>query len=53
MEVVLMTRDELVENAIEVDRDTTKVILDSVASWYQEKALALFLQAALGRAVEN
>lgn len=53
MQVVLMSQEKLIENALEMNRESAIVILNSVASWYQDRALALLLQAATGQAPVN
>lgn len=53
MQVVLMTQENLIENALEVDRESATVILNSMAPWYRDRALVLLLQAATGQAPVN
>lgn len=53
MQVVLISRDKLIENALEADRELATVILNSMAPWHCDAALALLLQAATGRAPVN
>ncbi len=53
MQVMLLSREKLVENAISVNANLAKVILDTMVPWHREVALALLLQDALGRAPVN
>lgn len=53
MQLVLINRQKLIKNAMEVDRDLVALILNSIAPWHRDTALALLLQDALGRAPAN
>ena len=53
MQVMLLSGEKLIENAISVNAHLAKVILDTMAPWHREAALALLLQDTLGRAPVN
>lgn len=53
MQVVLLSREKLIENASAVDADLTTMILHNIAPWHRDAALALLLQEAWGRAPAN
>jgi len=53
MQIVVMSREKLIENAIAIDRDLATIILNSVAPWHRDAALVLLLQAAFGCAPVN
>jgi hypothetical protein len=53
MEVVLLSQEQLIENAIEVHPDLVAAIIRSMEPWHRDTALALLLQDAFGRVPAN
>ncbi|HTV56081.1 MAG TPA: hypothetical protein VMI06_14355 [Terriglobia bacterium] len=53
MQVVLLSKEELIQNTMAVCPEFAMIIARSIAPWQQEAALALFLQEAFGRAPVN
>jgi hypothetical protein len=53
MEVVLLSRKQLIENAIAVHPDLVEAIICSMEPWHRDAALALLVEDALGRAPSN
>jgi hypothetical protein len=53
MQVVLLSAEKLIENAIAVYPDLAVTITHSMVPWQREAALALLLQEAVGRAPLN
>lgn len=53
MQLVLVSQEKLIENALEVDRELVTEIVNSMAPWHRDKALVLLLQAASGQAPVN
>jgi hypothetical protein len=53
MQVVLLSREQLIENAIAVHPDLVEAIICSMEPWHRDAALALLLQDVFGRAPAN
>jgi hypothetical protein len=53
MQVVLLSQEQLIENAIAVHPDVVVTIIRSVEPWDRDAALALLLQDAFGWAPAN
>jgi hypothetical protein len=53
MQVVLLSEEKLIEDAVALDPDMVMTIIDSTAPWHRDDALALLLQESFGRAPVN
>lgn len=53
MQLVLVSRERLIDNAMAVDREFASMILNSMTPWHLDAALVLFLEAVAGRAPVN